>query len=67
MNVAKFDIIARMFHAMTGFMAPGKHDPRGLDGHSIEERSFAFDKWRGENERILRAFDQAFDRTLGKE
>ena len=48
----KFEIRARVFHEMTGMLAPGK-DAR--EGPPVEDRLMAWEKWNRKNCDIVNA------------
>ena len=61
-TIERYEILARVFERMTGYMAPGK-DSRCC-GHSIEERSIAWQNWLDANERFVSATLDAVEYVL---
>lgn len=59
----KFEIQAKAFHILTGFMHPGK-DTSPLCGASYEERKEAWDAWIKAHAAVVIAMITAVEHTL---
>lgn len=61
--MARFEIMAIVFYAETGFMAPGKDRPAMLGPSSITDSQLAakWDKWNLHNRELLRRVFSAIE------
>ena len=57
----KYDIEARAFQLMTGFMAPGKDSPAAAGPTDMAERRDAWSRWKKLNNRTIWAMLKAFE------
>lgn len=66
MPIERYEILAHAFHAMTGYMAPGKDSAAAANSpHSLAERQDAWRRWSEKHGDINRAMLNAFDAIMG--
>ena len=61
-----YEFLAYAFNRMTGYMAPGKSQPIGMDT-PYEDREAAWRKWGEENRAAIRAFEYAAEQVWGRD